>query len=87
MNVYKDQFRKFWQVAKGVGVLIYLELKHKIGMEGDDQFYKVSNHMLASVYKVSRQRKYIALKKLKKAKLIKVRKRRGKNIHCKLVLK
>ena len=87
MNVYKDQFREFWQVAKGVGVLIYLELKHKIGMEGDDQFYKMSNHMFSSVYAVTRQRKYKAINKLLKAKLIKVSKRKGKNIHCRLVLK
>ena len=87
MNVYKDQYQKFWQVAKGVGVLIYLELKHKIGMEGDDQFYKMSNHMFSSVYAVTRQRKYKAINKLLKANLIKVSKRKGKNIHCRLVLK
>ena len=67
MNVYKDQYQKFWQVAKGVGVLIYLELKHKIGMEGDDQFYKMSNHMFSSIYAVTRQRKYKAINKLLKA--------------------
>ena len=87
MNVYKDQYQKFWQVAKGVGVLIYLELKHKIGMEGDDQFYKMSNHMFSSVYEVTRQRKYKAINKLLKTNLINVSKRKGKNIHCRLVLK
>lgn len=86
MNVYKDQYQKFWHVAKAVGVLIYLELKHKIGMRGKDEFHTVSNHMLASVYKVSRQRKYTALKKLKKAGLVKLKKQKGKNIQCKLVL-
>ncbi len=86
MNVYKDQYQKFWHVAKAVGVLIYLELKHKIGMRGKDEFHTVSNHMLASVYEVSRQRKYTALKKLKKAGLVKLKKQKGKNIQCKLVL-
>ncbi len=38
MNVYKDQYQKFWHVAKAVGVLIYLELKHKIGMRGKMNF-------------------------------------------------
>jgi len=87
MDVYKDQYQKFWLVAKAVGLIIYLELKHKIGMEGADNFYTVSNSMLTEVYKISRQRKYYALKKLLEANLIKVRKRRGKNIQCKLVLK
>ena len=87
MNVYKDQFQKFWQVAKVVGLIIYLELKHKIGMEGADGFYTISNSMLTDIYKVSRQRKYYALKKLLEAKLIMVHKRKGKNIQCRLVLK
>ena len=87
MNVYKDQFQKFWQVAKAVGLIIYLELKHKVGMEGADGFYTISNSMLTDIYKVSRQRKYYALKKLLEAKLIMVRKRKGKNIQCRLVLK
>jgi len=87
MNVYKDQYQKFWQAAKAVGLIIYLELKHKIGMEGTDNFYTIANSMLTDVYKISRQRKYYAIKKLLKANLIKVSKRKGKNIQCKLVMK
>lgn len=87
MNVYKDQYQKFWQVAKAVGVIIYLELKHKMGMEGAGNFYTIANSMLEETYSISRQRKYYAIKKLVAEGLIKVSKRRGKNIKCKLVMK
>ena len=75
------------EILEAVGLIIYLELKHKVGMEGADGFYTISNSMLTDIYKVSRQRKYYALKKLLEAKLIMVRKRKGKNIQCRLVLK
>ena len=56
----------------------------KVKMEGMrkrlDGFYTISNSMLTDIYKVSRQRKYYALKKLLEAKLIMVHKRKGKNI-------
>ena len=87
MNVYKDQYQKFWQVAKAVGVIIYLELKHKMGMEGAGNFYTIANSMLEETYSISRQRKYYAIKKLFAEGLIKISKRKGKNIKCKLVMK
>ena len=50
-------------------------------------FYPLSNKMLEEKYEISRQSKYRAIKKLKKAGLIEHRIDAGKNIQCRLLTK
>ena len=61
----------FHAVAGKAGVAIYIYLKWQKGMNGD-RFFEISNDWLGENYKVTRQTKYAALKKLKKEGLIEV---------------
>jgi len=85
-DVYKDELLLYWKAAKGVGLVIYSELKFLKGFDGD-QFFPVTNNMLEEKYGVSRQSKYRAIKKLKAAGLIEYRIDAGKNIQCRLLTK
>jgi len=85
-NVYKDELLLFWKAAKGVGVILYAELKFLKGIDGD-QFHLVSNNVLDEKYAISRQSKYIAIKKLKAEGLIDYKVTAGKNIECRLLTK
>ena len=50
-------------------------------------FYPLSNKMLEEKYGISRQSKYRAIKKLRKAGLIEYRIDAGKNVQCRLLTK
>ena len=85
-DVYKDELLLYWKAARGVGLVIYGELKFQKGFDGD-QFFPVSNNMLEEKYGISRQSKYRAIKKLSKAGLIEYRIDAGKNYQCRLLTK
>ena len=86
MDVYVKEIRIVWKIAGGVGLCIYAELKYLKGMEGDN-FFKISNVMLLEKYGITRQRKYIAIQKLKAAGLIDYRKPKGSNLQLRLLAK
>jgi DNA-binding transcriptional ArsR family regulator len=89
-DVYKDEVLLYWKAAKGVGLVIYSELKFEKGFEKGSMvnlFYNVSNKMLEEKYGISRQSKYRAIKKLKEAGLIEYRVDAGKNIQCRILTK
>ena len=85
-DVYKDELLLYWKAARGVGLVIYGELKFQKGFDGD-QFFPVSNNMLEEKYGISRQSKYRAIKKLSKAGLIEYRIDAGKNYQCRILTK
>ena len=86
MDVYVNELRLVFKVAGGVGLCIYAELKFLKGLEGDNYFV-VSNMMLEEKYGISRQRKYIAIKKLKAEGLIDYKKKSGANLALRLLAK
>ena len=89
-DVYKDELLLYWKAAGGVGLVSYGELKFQKGFEKGNMvnlFYPLSNKMLEEKYEISRQSKYRAIKKLKKAGLIEHRIDAGKNIQCRLLTK
>ena len=85
-DVYKDELLLYWKAARGVGLVIYSELKFLKGFDGD-QFYPITNIMLEEKYGISRQSKYRAIKKLRRAGLIEYRIDAGKNVQCRLLTK
>ena len=89
-DVYKDELLLYWKAAGGVGLVVYGELKFQKGFEKGNMvnlFYPLSNKMLEEKYGISRQSKYRAIKKLRRAGLIEYRIDAGKNVQCRLLTK
>ena len=70
-NIYLNEIALFGKVGGLAGVGIYLVVKFKMGLAKKDGFYSVTNIDLQQ-YKanISRNTKYLALKKLKQENLI-----------------
>ena len=78
-NVYVNEISSFWKAAGGVGVMIYNYIKYRIGV---DKYGRYRNGVpLSNKYfyenGISRESKYLAIKKLKNNNLISVVERKG----------
>ena len=69
-RIYMKSDLLFSEIAGMCGSKIYAYLRYQTGMNGKD-YYAITNDYLAQ-YKITRQTKYAALKKLKKEGLIDV---------------
>ena len=86
-RIYLKSDLLFTTIAGMAGSKIYNYLRWQTGMNGKD-YYTITNDYLAQ-YKITRQTKYAALKKLQKEKLIDVLDRsesKGGNLKVKLLI-
>ena len=78
-NVFTKEVALFWKAGGGVGLIIYLYLKFRIGV--DKHGYYKNGVPLSNKYfydnGVCRESKYLALHKLEKAELVSLTKRTG----------
>jgi len=87
-RIYFKSDLLFSTIAGEAGSKIYAYLRWQTGMNGKD-YYAITNDYLAQ-YKITRQTKYAALKKLKKEGLIKILDRsesKGGNLKVRLMIK
>ena len=86
-RIYMKSDLLFTNIAGKTGSKIYAYLRFQTGMNGKN-YYAITNDFLAQ-YKITRQTKYMALKKLQKEGLIDVLSRsesKGGNLKVKLLI-
>jgi len=86
-RIYMKSDLLFTNIAGKAGSKIYAYLRWKTGMNGKD-YYAITNDFLEK-YKITRQTKYTALKKLQKEGLIDVLERsesKGGNLKVRLMI-
>ena len=86
-RIYMKSDLLFTNIAGKAGSKIYAYLRWKTGMNGKD-YYAITNEFLEK-YKITRQTKYTALKKLQKEGLIDVLERsesKGGNLKVRLMI-
>jgi len=86
-RIYMKSDLLFTNLAGMCGSKIYNYLRYQTGMNGKD-YYPITNEFLGQ-YKITRQTKYTALKKLQKEGLIDVLKRsesKGGNLKVRLMI-
>ena len=86
-RVYMKSDLLFFNIGGKTGSIIYKYLRYQTGMNGKD-YYPITNEFLEK-YKICRQTKYIALKKLRKEGLVDVLSRsesKGGNLKVRLLI-
>jgi len=86
-RIYMKSDLLFTTIAGKTGSIIYKYLRYQTGMNGKD-YYPITNEFLEK-YKICRQTKYIALKKLKAEGLVDVLERsesKGGNLKVRLLI-
>ena len=86
-RIYMKSDLLFTNIANKTGSIIYKYLRYQTGMNGKN-YYEITNEFLEK-YKICRQTKYIALKKLKAEGLIDVLDRsesKGGNLKVRLLI-
>ena len=86
-RIYMKSDLLFTNIAGKAGSKIYAYLRYQTGMNGKD-YYPITNEFLGQ-YKITRQTKYTALKKLQKEGLIDVLERsesKGGNLKVRLMI-
>jgi len=87
-RIYMKSDLLFTNIGGKAGSIIYKFLRYQTGMNGK-KYYPITNEFLQE-YKMCRQTKYIALKKLKKEGLVDVLDRsesKGGNLQVRLMIK
>ena len=86
-RIYMKSDLLFTNIAGKTGSIIYKYLRYQTGMNGKN-YYEITNDLMEK-YKICRQTKYIALKKLRKEGLVDVLSRsesKGGNLRVRLLI-
>ena len=86
-RIYMKSDLLFTNIAGKTGSIIYKYLRYQTGMNGKN-YYEITNDLMEK-YKICRQTKYIALKKLRKEGLVDVLSRsesKGGNLKVRLLI-